>query len=321
MTPWQRWIRHPQSLWLRKACFQVHLWSGVGVGLYILMISVTGSVLVYRNELFNAATPFPIIATSSDAMLTEDQLKDAATRLYPGYSVASMTRARNPNQAVDISLERGGDLKRRLFDPYTGRDLGNSVPLGIWLVSRLLELHDDLLAGKTGRSINGVGALLVVVLTLTGMVIWWPGIKTWRRSLTVHTKRGWQRFTWELHGMMGFWSLGFILLFGITGAYLGNPGPFHELADRLEPLTEANAGQRPVDQILYWLAYLHFGRLGGRGIPGCGRGLCDSATKAIWALFGLVPACLFVTGVVMWWNRVLRKRPKSVSPSSVHTAQ
>jgi uncharacterized iron-regulated membrane protein len=31
--------------------------------------------------------------------------------------------------------------------------------------------------------------------------------------------------------------------------------------------------------------------------------------KAFWAFVGLVPALMFVTGVVMWWNRVLRRRP------------
>src|SRR3954468_2492384 len=58
LTIWQRCIRQPQKVWLRRALFQVHLWSGIALGLYVLMISVTGSVLVYRNELmFRAKTP------------------------------------------------------------------------------------------------------------------------------------------------------------------------------------------------------------------------------------------------------------------------
>ena len=146
------------------------------------------------------------------------------------------------------------------------------------------------------------------MLAFTGTVIWWPGVKAWRRSVTVRRRVGWKRFTWDLHSAIGFWSVGFILLFGMTGAYLGNPDPFQDLADYLEPLTQTNAGERIGDRIIYWLAFLHFGRLGGRGIPGCGPGLCDSTTKAIWAVFGLTPAVMFVTGAVMWWNRVLSKR-------------
>ena len=317
MTYWQQWIWQPQTAWLRKAIFQVHLWSGIGVGLYMLLASVTGSVLVFSNELYMAATRDPIIVTASGPRLTDEQLNEAATRAYPGYAVSRISRAVNPDQAVDISLTGRTDLKNRLFDPYTGKDLGDSVPLGIWLVSRLIELHDDLLAGGTGRRVNGAGALLLIVLAFTGIVVWWPGIKTWRRSLTVHRKVGWQRFTWDLHSMIGFWSLGFVLLFGITGAYLGNPQPFQDLADRLEPPTDANAGLRTVDQILYWLAFLHFGRINGIGIPCSGRGLCDSTTKLIWAVFGLAPACMFVTGAVMWWNRVLRKKLRRTSRHSL----
>ena len=47
---------------MRRALFQIHLWSGIAVGLYVLMISVTGSVVVYSNELYRAATPAPIIS-------------------------------------------------------------------------------------------------------------------------------------------------------------------------------------------------------------------------------------------------------------------
>ena len=54
---WQRWVRQPQKTWLRRALFQAHLWSGIVLGLYVLMISVTGSVLVYSNELYRAAQP------------------------------------------------------------------------------------------------------------------------------------------------------------------------------------------------------------------------------------------------------------------------
>jgi uncharacterized iron-regulated membrane protein len=308
VTYWERCVRQPQTVWLRRAIFQLHLWSGIGIGLYVLLVSVTGSVLVYRNELYRAATRDPIIVAESGPLLTDEQLNTAATHAYPGYSVLSIGRRRNPDQAVSIALRGGGGLKNRLFNPYTGADLGDSVPLGILLVSSLLKLHDDLLGGTTGRSINGIGALLIAVLALTGMVVWWPGIKTWRRSLTVPRNAGWQRFIWGLHGMLGFWTFGIILLFAISGAYLGNPEKFQDLADRIEPLTDANARTRMVDQVTYWLAYLHVGRINGIGIPCSGPGFCDMTMKLIWAVLGLAPAAMFVTGAMMWWNRVARKK-------------
>ncbi|HUI76515.1 MAG TPA: PepSY-associated TM helix domain-containing protein [Bryobacteraceae bacterium] len=308
LTIWQRWIRQPQKIWLRRALFQAHLWSGIGVGLYVLMISVTGSVLVYRNELYRATTPEPIISKASGPRLTDNQLTQAAGRQYPGYRVLKLVRPRNPDQAVDVWLQRGGKIRKRLFDPRTGSDLGDTVPMGIWLVSELLDLHDNLLGGMTGRNINGVGAVAVLGLAVTGLVIWWPGAKTWRRSLTLPRGVGWKRLTWHLHSMIGFWSLAFTVIFGLSAIYLVIPDFVQDLADRIEPPTAANAGKRISDQVIYWLAYLHFGRINGIGIPCHGPGLCDQATKAVWALFGLAPAAMFVTGAIMWWNRVLRPR-------------
>ena len=319
MRYWQRWIWQPQTTWLRKATFQVHMWSGICVGLYVLMVSVTGSVLVYRNELFRATTRDPIIVAGSGPLLTDDALKAAAMRAYPGYTISSISRARNPSQAVSILLARSTDFEDRLFNPYTGQDLGDSVPTGFRLVSKLLELHDDLLAGDTGRRVNGAGALLVIVLACTGIVVWWPGIKTWRRSLTVHGNVGWQHFTWDVHSMIGFWTFGFILMFGLSGAYLGNPQPFQDLADWLQPPTDADAGARVVDQVTYWLAYLHFGRINGIGIPCGGPGLCDQVTKLTWAVFGLAPAVMFMTGVMMWWNRVVRKKLRRTGVTAKRT--
>jgi uncharacterized iron-regulated membrane protein len=108
--------------------------------------------------------------------------------------------------------------------------------------------------------------------------------------------------------VVGFWSALFLLIFGVTGLYLGNPELFQTLADRVEPMTEANAGERVVDQIMYWMAFLHFGRFGGR-LSWCARGgTCEATLKAVWALFGLAPAALIITGLVMWWNRVVRRR-------------
>ena len=112
-TFWRRWVQRPQKVWLRRALFQVHLWSGIAIGVYILIVSLTGSVLVYRNELYRAATAEPIISKSSEPRLTDDQLKDAARRLYPGYRVVRLGRARDLDQAVDVWLSRGGAIKKK----------------------------------------------------------------------------------------------------------------------------------------------------------------------------------------------------------------
>ena len=67
-------------------------------------------------------------------------------------------------------------------------------------------------------------------------------------------------------------------MIGLSGAYLCFPDVFQALADALEPPRDDFA-ERIGDRVLYWLAYLHFGRINGIGIPCSGPGLCDQATK------------------------------------------
>ena len=212
LTAWQRWVRQPQKTWLRRALFQVHLWSGIALGLYILMISVTGSVLVYRNELYMAATPALIISKGSGPRLTDGQLAEAAIRSYPGYRVVRIVPGAQSRSGGGYLARPGRGNQEAVIRSSDGNDLGSSAPTGIWLVSKLIALHDDLLAGPTGRKVNGMGALAVLVLAGSGLVIWWPGVKSWRRSLTLHRGVGWKRLTWDLHSMIGFWSLGFVLV-------------------------------------------------------------------------------------------------------------
>ena len=310
MLAWDRWLRAPQTLWVRRALFQIHLWTGLGFGLYLVMICLTGSVLVYRNELYRAFSPEPVIVVGSGESLTPDALTDAARRVYPEHDVTNVRMGETPNHAIEISLSEDGETIRRLFHPFTGEDLGDPLPVGYRASAWMLDLHDNLLGGTTGRRINGIGAFSFIVLAVTGTVIWWPGIRSWRRSLVFDLRANWRRLNWSLHSAFGFWFVPFVLIWGVSGVYLSFPAVFQGIVDYLDPFDPSNPVDRPGDRVLYWLAYLHFGRLGGRGIPGCGRGLCNETTKAVWAVVALVPPTLLITGVVMWWNRVLRRAPE-----------
>jgi uncharacterized iron-regulated membrane protein len=159
-----------------------------------------------------------------------------------------------------------------------------------WLVS----LHDDLLGGMNGRIVNGVGAILLALLCVTGAIIWWQGSRKWRRGLTVQWNAGWQRINWDLHSALGFWAFIAVLLWAVSGIYLVFPHPFGALVDFLEPLDPNSLMPRRGDIALEWLAKLHFGRFAG------------IKTKWTWAILGAIPPVLFITGAVMWWNRVLK---------------
>jgi len=120
------------------------------------------------------------MVAGSGTPLTQDELKAAAQRAFPDYQVDQVWKNKNPNQAIEVWMERNGKHKQRILDPYTGADLGPSEPAGVRLILWLADLHDNLLYRETGRFINGFGAVFLTLLCLTGAVIWWPGIASWR---------------------------------------------------------------------------------------------------------------------------------------------
>ena len=213
VTPWRRWLERPQGLLLRRVLFQVHLWVGIAFGIYLLVICLTGSILVYRNELYRTFSPIPVIVSGSGTPLDAEAVKSAARRAYPEHEVTDIHTGKTPNHAVEVTLRRGSDTMRRLLHPFTGADLGNPVPAGYRFTTWMLDLHDNLLAGDTGRAFNGIGALALTLLSLTGVIIWWPGIASWRRSLIPDLRANWKRLNWTLHSAFGAWGLVFILLY------------------------------------------------------------------------------------------------------------
>ena len=281
---------------VRRALFQIHLWCGLIAGLYILVISITGSVLVYRNELRARYDPKPRAVEVAGERLSAEALITAARTAFPGWTASVDFVPEEASHAVTLLLERGSSNRLIFFDPYTGEALGNALPLGWRLTTWMLDLHDNLLSGQTGRRVNGAGAIALTLLAATGLVIWWPGKSRLRGSLLLDWKAGWKRFNWSLHSTLGIWAVAFVLLWGVTGIYLCFPEPFTRLVDRIEPVDLDSFEPRVGDRVLYWLGYLHFGRFGG------------TPTKLLWATLGAVPPLLFLSGALMWWNRVLRPR-------------
>jgi uncharacterized iron-regulated membrane protein len=113
--------------------------------------------------------------------------------------------------------------------------------------------------------------------------------------MTVKWRAAWPRLNFDLHSAAGFWFFAIVAIWAVSGIYLAIPEPFAAFVDRISD-PEAILGQRPGDVVLRWLVRIHFGRWESHTL------------KAVWVGLGLVPVLMFVTGVTMWWQRVIRKR-------------
>lgn len=292
VSGWRRWVHSPQLLGWRRFLVQVHLWIGLILGIYLLVLSVSGSLSVLRPDVHRWFVPrsVPVEGTR----LTGDALQEAVRRTYPGYEVTNVFERRRPDTPVMVTLQRGDETVDRLFDPYALRDLGLTYPPITEAMEWVVDLHDNLLTGATGRAVNGVGAVLFLALVLTGAIVWWPGINRLGHNLLPGKPAKSSRFARRLHNALGFWLFGLILLWAVTAVYLCFPDPFEWTIDYFD--TDLTDVHRPGDWLVRLLVNLHFGRSWGLTV------------KIVWIVLGLVPAVLFVTGFITWWVRVVRRR-------------
>jgi len=279
----------PQSSW-RHIAFQIHLWIGLALAVYLLVMSVTGSLIVLRPQFHRWLTQ-PEITVG--VQLADDVLESALRQAYPGMQVESLRPPRRPVHPSIVTLNQGGKRSERLFDPYRGVDLGSANPPILEVVEWLVNLHDNLLGGRVGRIVNGIGGALLTVLVVTGVLVWCSGWGRWRNVLWPGRPAKSPVFTRRLHVALGFWVCGLILVWAVTAIYFAFPGLFDGLLDLLDP--DPDDDVRLGDQLLEGLVKLHFGRMGGL------------IGRSTWIVLGLLPAVLVVTGVIAWWSR--RSRP------------
>lgn len=289
MASWRRWVNRPQALPWRRLVVTAHLWVGLFLGVYVVVMSVTGSAVVLRPQFHQWLIPRSVPMVGE--RLVDAALDGAVRAAYPSHEVRWVRVPRQTEMPVFVGLQRDGIETERLFDPYAAVDLGLAYPPVLHGVEWLVDLHDNLLAGSVGRTVNGFGALLFVALLATGAVLWWPGRDRWRHSLVPGSPRG-PRFSRRLHNALGFWSFALLLVWGITAVYFAFPDWFERTIDWLDP--DPTDAERPGSGVVGTLVRLHFGRFGGM------------TGRLAWVALGLIPAVLFVTGFLTWRASVAR---------------
>ena len=157
-------------------------------------------------------------------------------------SLSAPTKSNPVYTAVLQGGRRAAGSGRIALHPITGQVLGRLPrrlpPNWAWL-GVVRNLHVTLLFGVTGRQVNGVLAGFLLLVNLTGMVVWWPGLRTWTKALKVDFGRTWRRVNFDLHRSAGFWTLAIVSFWGISGVYFGWSRETRTLVDRISPVVSA----------------------------------------------------------------------------------
>ena len=218
---------------MRRAIFQLHLWMGLLIGFYVCVVSVTGAALVFRVDLQRALSPHLLVAGAAGPLADPVTVMASVSRAYPQHSLSGVEAPTTRRPVYLAYVTRGSEFVTVLIDPISTRVLGE-LPAHAAVVA-LQDLHFNLMAGRTGRLVNGAGAFAILILCATGLVIWWPGRQGWRRVLAVDVSRG--RLAWRLHRAIGIWSVAVIALSAITGLAFVFPAGFRFVISRGSAVT------------------------------------------------------------------------------------
>jgi len=212
-----RWYR--ANLWL-------HRWASLVATLPFLMLCLTGTVLIFHEEIDAAmgmvpptpglsATDRPL-AESVDTVLAAHPDEKVAlvgidTNDHPGLLL--LATVRNGDTNFDRTTLRFTHLASAKLLDQSGREDGT-------LTGFLLELHAQWFMGPIGELVGALIALLVLVSLLSGLVVYAPHARrvafgAFRRG------RGPRLVQLDLHNFIGAVVLGWALVVTLTGFLLG----------------------------------------------------------------------------------------------------
>lgn len=219
---------------MRKLLLQIHLWTGLIAALFLLLLGVSGAIVAFENELDRALNPKLSYVQPQPQSLTLDAITQKLLSRYPsGTKIDGFELPQRPDLSMFVGLtDPSGKQIGLVVDPYSGEILGDDANANHF-VSKVHQFHTHLLAGEVGKQIAGWSAVLLLLLSITGIVLWWrAGIFRVRRGSAV-------RFNFELHNTVGVLSSVFLIIFAWTAICIHWERPVGRIAQQMSPAPPA----------------------------------------------------------------------------------
>lgn len=219
---------------IRSALRWIHRWLGLTVGLILVAIALSGSLLLFQPQYFEWAHGHMIPDDLAEQPGSIDAWVEKARAAAPG--LGEPVAIWRPHVSHNVSdagmlifagLEPGGlgnmGLLGVLVAPATGDVLG-TFEVDHSPAYAPIFFHRDLWAGATGRALTGVVALTSLIALSLGLYLWWPRRTRLWRKLSPSPWRATFFHAVRLHDWLGIWTLLALLVLIVSGLYLAQPG-------------------------------------------------------------------------------------------------
>ena len=196
--------------------FYIHSTAGLVSGLFILLMSLSGAVLVFHNEMDSIQKP--AVEPKSFSITTVDRCYSTIQKQYPRAQISNCVLPENSMHPFsffiyDSSYKSGTKAMEVFLHPQTADVLktrGASDNLASWLS----KFHNSFHLGKKGEWLLGFFALVFLLSIITGFILFRKKISAvllFRRS--AYKKN-------NLHQIIGVWALVFNLMIAVTGFWM-----------------------------------------------------------------------------------------------------
>lgn len=221
---------------LKKIIEKLHLWLGLASGLVVFVLGITGSIYTFEEELKShfykdklkveeEGIPLPL-GTCYETIKGLNSVFDEMNEKFIKISTAKdysilFTAYKEHETGSHFWLSDHIDYYLDFYvDPYSGKII-KAEDRTFEFFHVVIALHYCLFLDLSiGKPIVGWATLIFVILLITGIVLWWPKnkkalkVNTWFRWKST-TK--WKRKNYDLHNIVGFYSMFFALIIALTG--------------------------------------------------------------------------------------------------------
>ncbi|MBW4468807.1 MAG: PepSY domain-containing protein [Stenomitos rutilans HA7619-LM2] len=204
---------------IRKWVLMLHGAIGIGMGLLLVVISLSGAGIVFQEELDHGLNRslWHVIPQAEPVSL--DDMMTSVQSAHPTLTVSYIQAPKTVEESYVFNQTTQDDRRLQTFvNPYTGQVLGSRI----WeysCIGFLYTLHHDLFAGKVGQIIVGVVGGLLLLMSITGVLLW-----TGWRKLAAGFKIRWHAplplLSYDLHQVSGIISNLFLTITAVTGVVI-----------------------------------------------------------------------------------------------------
>ena len=191
-------------------------------GIFLLVMSVSGSILVFHHEIDHAFFADRFIMEEPAEGLSFDNSFEKVRTTHPGWEIR-VPAFPEPGESLRYELRKNNVRKWVFVHPQRGDILGVVDRADRRLVDLLLTVHYSFFAGTLGKLFVALLGVVFLVLLITGIIIYRKSlvkVLLFRQHFSVKSKRA--LFS-SLHRWVGVWGLMlnmFICITGIRMAYV-----------------------------------------------------------------------------------------------------